>query len=315
MISIMKKIYFTLFAIALFFVSVKAQEVTRYYLNNNIATQSKDSATYQIKFKTAENGLVNFERYCMDGRLKEKGTFQNMTTLVREGEITAFYPNGNKKDVAFYADGLPNGIKTHYFPSGKVNYKILVNSAGYGETHQKEESIKYLFSVNRDGETTLEDGNGKFIAYNEALEVSQEGSVKNTMADGVWKGFDKGNLIFSEFYQNGKLMKGESYAADGKVYNYQHRNKRPEPRGGINNFYTYVINAMQDLDLNNEKMVMKFVIDVNGNLKNIEVINSSNHKINSLAVSTLKNAPKWDPALEQGKPVQVAYFMPISIRY
>lgn len=311
----MKKIYFTLCVIVLFAVSVKAQEITQYYLNNNVATQSKDSATYQIKFKTNENGLVSFERYCMNGQLKEKGTVQNMTTLIKEGEITTFYENGNKKDVTFYAGGLPNGIKTHYFPSGKVNYKILVNSAGYGDNHQKDESIKYLFSMNKDGEITLVDGNGVFLVYNDDLEVTQEGIVKNTEADGAWKGFDKSNLVFSEFYQNGKLIKGESYAADGKIYNYQQRNKRPEPKGGINNFYNYVINSMQDLNLNNEKMMMKFVVDVNGSLKNIEVINSSNQKINALAVNTLKNAPKWNPALEQGKPVQVAYFMPISIKY
>ena len=314
-ISIMKKIYFTLFAIALFAITLQAQEVTRYYLNNNILTQSKDSATYQIKFKTAENGLVNFERYCLDGQLKEKGTFQNMTTMVREGEITTFYSNGNKKDVSFYADGLPNGIKTHYFTTGEINYKILINSAGYGENHQEEENIKYLFCMDKSGKIILEDGNGRFISYNDDLEISQEGNVKNTTADGTWKGFDKGNLVFSESYQKGKLIKGESYAANGKIYTYQQRNKRPEPKGGISNFYSYIISSMQDLDLNNEKMMMKFVVDVNGSLKNIEVVNSSNQKINTLAVNTLKNAPKWNPALEQGKPVQVSYYMPISIKY
>lgn len=312
----MKKIYFTLFAIALFAITVQAQEVvTRYYLNNNMPTQSKDSATYQVKFKTTENGRVNFERYCMDGQLKEKGTYQNMITLVKEGEITTFYANGNKKDVTFYAEGLPNGVKTHHFPDGKVNYKILINSAGYGDNHQKEETIKYLYSMNKDGKVTLEDGNGLFVAYNDNLEIIEEGIVKNTVADGLWKGFDKGNLAYSEFYQNGKLTKGESYASDGKVYNYQQRSKRPEPKGGINNFYAYIINAMQDLDLNDAKMTMKFVVDVNGNLKNVEVVNSSHQKINALAVNTLKNAPKWNPALEQGKPVQVAYYMPISIKY
>jgi antitoxin component YwqK of YwqJK toxin-antitoxin module len=311
----MKKIYFTLIATALLALNIMAQDVTRFYLNNNIATLSKDSATYQIKFTANENGLINFERYCMDGKLKEKGTFQNMTTLVKEGEITTFYRNGNKKDVSFYADGLPNGIKTHYFQTGDINYKILINSAGYGDNHQKEESIKYLFCMDNNGKKTLEDGNGRFISYNDDLEIAQEGDVKNTTADGVWKGFDEGNLTFSEFYQKGKLIKGESYGGNGKIYNYQQRNKRPEPRGGINNFYTYIISSMQDLDLNNEKMMMKFVVDVNGNLKNIEVVNSSNQKINTLAVTTLKNAPKWNPALEQGKPVQVAYYMPISIKY
>lgn len=312
----MKRLYTTLALCAFFIIAVNAQEVTRYYLNNNVPTQSKDSATYYIKFNASENGLLNFERFCMDNQLKEKGTVQSMLTLIREGEITTFYSNGNKKDVTSYSEGLPNGMQTHYFSNGKVNYKILNQSAGYGYSLQKESTSKYLFCANENDEITLQDGNGYFKAYDDYSKISQEGNVKNTVADGIWKGYEANKLVFTEFYKNGILIKGENYAAaEGKIYAYQQRSKRPEPKGGINNFYTHISASLQDMNFNNEKITMKFIVDVTGNIQNIEVVNSSNRKVNDFAVNALKNAPKWNPALEQGKPVERAYYMPISIKY
>ena len=311
----MKRLYTTLALCACFAFAVNAQEITRYYLNNNIPTQSKDSATYYIKFNTSENGLLSFERYCMDNQLKEKGAVQSIVTLIREGEITTFYSNGNKKDIISYSEGLPNGMQTHFFSNGTINYKILNTSAGYGYTLQKESSTKYLFCANEKGEITLQDGNGYFKAYDDRLSITQEGNVKNTVANGIWKGYEDTKLAFTEVYKNGILIKGENYATEGKIYAYQQRSKRPEPKGGISNFYNHISASMQDMNFNNEKVTMKFIVDAAGNIQNIEVVNSSNKGINDFAVNALKNAPKWNPALEQGKPVETAYFMPIRIKY
>ena len=311
----MKKLYTTILLCACFATAINAQDITRYYLNNNVITNSTDSATYYIKYKTAENGLINFERYCMDNKLKESGTVENITTLIKEGEVTTYYASGNKKDVINYSAGLPNGVQTHYFANGNVNFKIVNNFAGYGESHKKEGATKYLFCANSDNKIILEDGNGSFITYDDNLKIIEQGEVKNTAPIGLWKGFENEKLIFAEVYKNGSLIKGENYASNGNVYAYQQRNTRPEPRGGINNFYHHIAASMQNANLNNAKLMVKFTVDVTGNLKNIEVVNSSNNNINSLAINAIKSAPKWNPALEQGKPIQVAYYMPISIQY
>jgi hypothetical protein len=189
-----------------------------------------------------------------------------------------------------------------------------MNAAGYGDALNKESATKYLFCANSEQKVTLQDGNGYFAAYDENLSVTQEGNVKNTHADGLWKGFDHKQLVFAEVYKNGKLIKGENFATDGKTYAYNQRNQRPEPKGGINNFYKYIANSMETIEADNANILVKFMIDDSGKLKNIEVINSTNRKINSMAVNALKNAPKWNPAFAQGKPVEASYYMPISIQ-
>lgn len=315
-ISVMKKIYYTLILLISFSVGLTAQETTVYYRNNNMAVKSSDSATYYIKFKSAENGLISYNQYCMNNVLYQKGTFQNINTLIKEGEITTFYHNGATKDITNYVAGLPNGVQTHYFANGNINYKLINNSAGYGFSHQEVSSVKYLFCASPDKKIILEDGNGYFQSFNDDLSIAQEGKVKNTIADGEWKGYENNRIAFTEVYKNGQLIKGESFETDGKIYAYEQRNKRPEPKGGISNFYNYVASSFQDISGANAKVMMKFIVDANGSLKNVEVINSSasDKKINALAISAIKNAPKWNPALEQGKPVQFAYYMPINIK-
>lgn len=304
-------------ALALFVcvsIATQAQNVTRYYLNNNLITQSKDSATYYLKFETSADGVVHYSRFCMNNKLKETGTVQNITTLIKEGEITTYYTNGNKKEVSNYTAGLINGMQTRYFDNGDINYKIIINESGYGAALNKESTTAYLYCTNSDHKITLQDGNGYFTAYDENLSLTQEGNVKNTKSDGLWKGFDHKQLAFAEVYKNGKLIKGENFATDGKTYAYNQRSQRPEPKGGIDNFYKYIASSMETIDASNANMLIKFMVDDSGKLKNIEVINSSDNKINAMAVNVLKNAPKWNPALAQGKPVQAAYYMPISIQ-
>jgi antitoxin component YwqK of YwqJK toxin-antitoxin module len=310
----MKRLSVTLALCVCLSIATQAQNVTRYYLNNNSITQSKDSATYYLKFETTSEGSVRYSRYCMNNKLKETGTVQNTTTLIKEGEVITYYSNGNKKEVSNYTAGLINGMQTRYFENGNINYKIIINASGYGDALTKESAVKYIYCANSEYKTTLQDGNGYFTAYDENLSLTQEGNVKNTHADGLWKGFDRQQLAFAEVYKNGKLIKGENFATDGKTYAYNQRNQRPEPKGGIDNFYKYIATSMETIDASNANMLIKFMVDDSGKLKNIEVINSSDNKINAMAVNVLKNAPKWNPALAQGKPVQAAYYMPISIQ-
>src|SRR6476659_6303451 len=146
----MKKLFYTLIFSVCMGLTSQAQETTVYYHNNNEVTKSTDSATYYIKFSKLDDGSFAFQRYCMNHILKEKGTVQNISTLIKEGEIATFYPNGNVMDKTNFIAGLPSGIQTHYFEDGTVNYKIIVNSAGCGFNNKAESETKYLFCATPD---------------------------------------------------------------------------------------------------------------------------------------------------------------------
>ena len=59
------------------------------------------------------------------------------------------------------------------------------------------------------------------------------------------------------------------------------------------------------------KVLMRFTIDVDGLLKNIEVISSSDQSLEDEALRVVSMSPKWKPAIYNGKPVAVIYTFPV----
>ena len=53
------------------------------------------------------------------------------------------------------------------------------------------------------------------------------------------------------------------------------------------------------------------VVEKNGNLTDIKVLRGIGGGCDEEAVRVLKNAPAWKPGIQNGRPVRVAYTMPI----
>lgn len=301
-------------------VALKAQETTIFYQSNNIVANSKDNAKFYVVYKPENNTLISYQKYSVDNILLEKGSIVNMQSLIKKGEITTYYTNGNIKDVVNYEDGLPSGSKTHYFITGGINYKINYTAAGYGKGNAATSSTKYIYCATPDGKIILKDGNGEFQEYGTNQELLQKGVVTHTFPDGIWKGYEDGKLMFIEVYKKGKLIKGERYGLNGSTQFYTIRNSRPKPQGGINDFYSYVASAMQEMtqSQNGElqgEIILKFIVEATGQLKDIRIVKSaSNSYINAMAIEVLTKAPNWAPATEQGQPINTEFFMPISMR-
>lgn len=302
-------------------VALIAQETTVFYQSNTLVADSKDNAKFYIVYKPANNTkLIAYQKFSIDNFLLEKGHISNMQSLAKEGEVINYYANGNVKDITNYKDGLPSGEKTHYFNSGKVNYKISYTAAGYGYGSAETSSTKYIYCANPEGKVLLENGNGEFEEYGINEEITQKGLVKHTFADGIWKGYENGKLIFIEVYKKGNLVKGEKYEPNGNTQYYTVRNSRPSPKGGLNEFYTYIATTMYDMaqaqnhNLEGD-MLVKFIVESTGEIKEVRLVKSTNNPlINAMAVDVLAKSPKWKPATQQGQPIDMAFFMPISMR-
>lgn len=60
------------------------------------------------------------------------------------------------------------------------------------------------------------------------------------------------------------------------------------------------------------KVVLKFVIERDGTLTNIEEIASPDRSLTEEAIRVLKTSPKWSPGKQRNKPVRVFYILPID---
>ena len=62
------------------------------------------------------------------------------------------------------------------------------------------------------------------------------------------------------------------------------------------------------------RVVVKFVIEKDGKLTNIEFLQSPDPVFNKEIVRVLKKSPKWTPGYQQDRPVRVSYVLPLDIR-
>lgn len=62
------------------------------------------------------------------------------------------------------------------------------------------------------------------------------------------------------------------------------------------------------------KVVLKMVIGTDGRLSNIKIIESVSPELDIEAMRVVKGMPKWEPGLQDGKPVPVEYTLPVTFR-
>jgi protein TonB len=93
--------------------------------------------------------------------------------------------------------------------------------------------------------------------------------------------------------------------------------RQPSFPGGIKNFYQYVGTNFDKENLEEGetiKVKVSFVIEKNGTMTDIEVIEKTNESVDKEAVRVLKSLKtKWTPGYKDGAPVRTRYTLPITV--
>ncbi len=115
------------------------------------------------------------------------------------------------------------------------------------------------------------------------------------------------------------LFVGFSYQAKAQEPALKVAEVQPEPVGGLKSFFEYLETNLQypqeakNVRLEGRVMV-RFVVELDGSLKNIEVIKGIGGGCDEEAVRLIKNAPKWLPGKNAGKAVRVEVTRPIAFK-
>ena len=93
----------------------------------------------------------------------------------------------------------------------------------------------------------------------------------------------------------------------------------PEFPGGEAEMYKFIRKNLQIPALAkemNESMnaIVQFIIDKNGNVRDVKIIRSSSSIINKSAMNVVNDMPKWKPGRYRGQSVDVIFKLPIKIQ-
>ncbi|MCX2494587.1 TonB family protein [Pedobacter sp. PF22-3] len=99
---------------------------------------------------------------------------------------------------------------------------------------------------------------------------------------------------------------------DNKVYDFVSIEKQPEFPGGIAKFYGYLGKAIKYPPMAQEnnvqgKVFLSFVVEKDGKLTDITVTRGLGSGTDEEAIRVLKASPRWNPGIQNGKPVRVKY--------
>lgn len=62
------------------------------------------------------------------------------------------------------------------------------------------------------------------------------------------------------------------------------------------------------------RVVIRFVINEDGDIEDIEVVKSLNRECDVEALRVVKSLPRWNPAISDGKPIKIFFTIPISFK-
>ncbi|HEY0769113.1 MAG TPA: TonB family protein, partial [Sphingobacteriaceae bacterium] len=93
----------------------------------------------------------------------------------------------------------------------------------------------------------------------------------------------------------------------------------PEFPGGNKGFGAYLIRNIKypepaRINKITGRVFISFVVEKDGQLTNIKVLRGLGFGTDEEAVRVLKNSPRWNPGMIEGKPVRVQYTLPISFQ-
>jgi TonB family protein len=318
------KLFFTL-ALLLTGVICNAQQISLYYLNNKGKYVDKlDSADY-IRIVNAPDSastLYNVFEYYKSGKKKLISRSTKIDPPSYEGQCITYYASGLKESVFQYSQNKRVGTGYEFYPNGKVYRAIKYPDNINYDSHF---GSNYLILANNDslGNTQVAEGQGYYKGFNTKFtNVDEEGPVKNGERDSVWKGNDKNlKITFTETYKNGSLVSGNTVDSAGVTFNYAgSRTTTPQFKGGDVAFGRYlgshIIYPEHERETNIQGIVViLFTVEKNGRVSDIKVQKSVSPGLDSEAARVIKNSPPWVPGTMFGKPVRVAYQVPINFAF
>lgn len=161
--------------------------------------------------------------------------------------------------------------------------------------------------------------NGYFTYFRENGQINNSGQYKKDKKVDEWIYYhENGNISSKEFFKKDKLQSYKFFEEDGteKQGDYDYETP-PQYPGGMEEMYKFmgdeIAYPQQALDNNIQgKVYVRFVVDKDGSLTDIEVINGVHSLLDREAVRVISMMPKWNPGKQHNRAVRVRYTIPIN---
>ncbi|WP_299289349.1 energy transducer TonB [uncultured Mucilaginibacter sp.] len=312
------KFYYTFFIACFFVLNGFAQKQNVYFLKNdgrNVPV--KDSADFIRIVREPDSGTVlyNVLEYYLNGNTKMVGKSSTIYPITLEGESISYYQNKKRKQVSKYEIGELTADTYDYYPNGNL-YRVIAYVNDNYKIWFDRQTVKAVFDSL--GNEMVKNGNGHYQVFDKNYKrIEEEGGVKDGRRDGLWKGSIVNKLTYIEEYADGKFINGTSTDENGHTINYMVKEALPTFRGGETGFGDYLSRSIRypmpaRKNRIQGRVIVSFAVEKDGQLSDFKILRDIGGGCGEEAVRVLQQSPKWNPGIQHGVPVRVAYTMPIN---
>lgn len=231
-----------------------------------------------------ENDSLKITKTFFDnGNLKKESSINKKN--LRGREIT-YYENGNKH---YIEEFIVSELNSNYFQSTKV-----------------------ISAWDENNNQTVIEGNGKY--YNTTENKKVTGDIVEGVKNGFWK-IVLNDVTYFDYYEKGKFVSGTKKDSNNKITAYKELESKPKFTKGENHFLNYFIQSLKNLNPDDTiigKMIVEYVVDVNGTITDVKIIKAIDSITNDQVVTLLSRYKDILPGYQRGEPIRVKCRLPIS---
>ncbi|MEN2414214.1 M56 family metallopeptidase [Flavobacterium mesophilum] len=249
----------------------------KYYANTAFVFKNKNS---KIAIKKQYNELT----------AQEKKLIPPVPTLAKKSPDSKDYEGfKNSENYAVWIDGkhVPNATLNDFQASHFVSY---FNSFVYKNARSTKFPQRY--------QVTLYTAEGYEKAYGKD-KVNGSGTI---------------TLLLNENASKNKIQKAPEKENVPVVNGIE---KQPEYPEGTLAFYKFIGRTFKvpaEAGKIEGKLYLEFMVEKDGSLSEFKVVKDLGFGLGDEAIRVLKLSPKWNPGIQDGKPVRVLYKLPITIQ-
>ncbi len=288
-----------------FFDSIGKETFSKEYHSKKVIKEyNLEKTSYEVEFFSKKNNIDVLKYRCF---------VNDKTKFTRHGECMYYFDSGVKREVENYNNGLLFGNTKEWYEDGKLCFE------GEYKLEKKGVLLYHYNYWDKSGNQKLKDGNGIFEKFrNEEKTVLIYGDVKNGLKEGLWKTNNFDYPKVEETYEKGVLIKGKLIKSKNETRIYDSSNANGGPKEGMNEFRINIAKKIKKSGITSKikgVFKVKFVVEIDGSLSNFEIITSLNNEVDNKILEILKNYPKWNSGIYNGREVKQYYTLPITLDF
>lgn len=297
----MKEKWTVLFAMVILALNgLMAQDTTITRHNSLNEKVDRESAPF-YRLGWEENGKWRVEEHFGFGTIYKTGQYTDSTCRVKTGTFNTYSKRGVKRSEIHYEQNNRVGSYITWYESG------MVNTRGRYIAEAPAEAVS-------ENETNADD------YWNPQEEsVPLPSSEEEGIKIGRWEYFDsEGQLRAEEVYDsNGHLETSRYWKANGSSGHHGATERDAYFHGGNEGLIRFLAKNMEYPKEDKKagrsgEVLVSFLVGIDGSVTDLRIEHSASPTMDAECLRLMRNMPKWKPAKNQNRHVEMRYFLPVQ---